>query len=1375
MMKKLLLLWCCYCIAPAIHLLACEGNPPTYLSFIENKGQWQAPIQYQVELNNARLYLENNRLTYLLMHTDDINTIHEAHHTGNDLSNFALRCHAYHVNFLNANSVVPTATCQETRYNNYYLGSDPTHWKSHVGIFNQTDYTNIYNGIDMRLYGEDGRIKYDFIVAANANPQQIRLQYEGVDNISIQQKNLHIQTSVNTLIELQPYVYQYINGQLTEVAAEYVLNGNELSFHFPNGYNTNYELIIDPEIVFATYTGSTTDNWGFTATYDNDGHLYAGGSIFTGAGYPTTVGAFQVNFGGGEAASYGAGNDIGITKFTPDGSNLVFSTYLGGSRDEIPESLIVDKDGNLIVLGACGSNNYPTTTGAIDQTFNGGQNITVNSIGFTFGTDLIITKFNPDGTALLASTYLGGIFNDGLNTAAGMRFNYADEGRGEVQVDNQGNIYVVSTTQSPDFPTTDGTFQPEWVNDQDGVLCKLNPQLSQMIWGTYIGGTADDAAYSVKFDTEGYLYACGGTNGTNFPTTTGTLHPNFMGGTADGWVAKISPDGSQLVAATYIGTSNYDQSYFIDLDADNNVYITGQTAGGNYPVSPAGVYSNPNSGNFIHKLNDNLNATLFSTVIGNGSGQPNLSPSAFLVDKCNKIFLSGWGGNVNGGVFGSTTTGIPTSPGAFQTTTDGSDFYFLVLEPNATALHYATFFGANGGTGEHVDGGTSRFDKEGRIYQAVCAGCGSSDLFPTTPGAWSNTNNSSNCNLGAIKFDFEVAPVTADFVPPLPACAPYTVDFENLSVNADDYIWNFGDGSPTTTVVNPSHTFDNPGNYSVQLIAIKPGTCNGQDTISYNVQVASNSTIAITNAQVCAGDSPIQLQAAQSGGTWSGVGVSTNGLFSPEGLSAGEYTVNYSVPTNIPGCVAEGQGTVTIYPTPTISQTTPTAYLYDGTNSFAFDIVVSGYNESFVLSGDFSGTANNNETLTLSHSNNADSYTLVATGIISGCTTQLLILPPPCNADAGTMPPAEQIVCHNGTVSATTIGEFLEPDMVLGYIMHTNDNNQAGTIVGSNSNGTFTFADLNNAQYNQTYYISAVVGYPDTNGLPSINDPCTVVAAGTPVVFLSPIQLVINEDCDWSVGDYTITVFPQGGLPQYDPTANYTLSGTIEETLPFGQSASVVFTSSQTPNNYSFNLNDDLGCNTARAADFPICLKTPIELLNFVGKVQDNGNLLSWTTASETNNHYFSLQRSTDGNSFKDIQQIMAIGNSFTERSYSYLDATPPLATAYYRLLQTDLSGKQTDLGVVVLQRHSATDMALQVAPIPAKDLLFINFVSQSHEAMLQLYNTNGQMVLQQQYQHLVPNNWQSLQLSIEQLPRGIYFLQLQDTHQNSLVKVVKQ
>ncbi|HNL08315.1 MAG TPA: hypothetical protein PKH93_12140, partial [Chitinophagales bacterium] len=142
MMKKLLLLWCCYSIAPTLHLLACEGNPPTYLSFIENKGQWQAPIQYQVELNNARLYLENNRLTYLLMHTDDINTIHEAHHTGADLSNFALRCHAYHVNFVNANNVVPAATCQETRYNNYYLGSDPARWKSHVGIFNQTDYTN---------------------------------------------------------------------------------------------------------------------------------------------------------------------------------------------------------------------------------------------------------------------------------------------------------------------------------------------------------------------------------------------------------------------------------------------------------------------------------------------------------------------------------------------------------------------------------------------------------------------------------------------------------------------------------------------------------------------------------------------------------------------------------------------------------------------------------------------------------------------------------------------------------------------------------------------------------------------------------------------------------------------------------------------------------------------------------------------------------------------------------------------------------------------------------------------------------------------------------------------------------------------------------
>ena len=208
-----------------------------------------------------------------------------------------------------------------------------------------------------------------------------------------------------------------------------------MRFSFPEGYDTTKELIIDPEIVFATYTGATTDNWGFTATYDEAGHLYAGGASF-GVGYPTTVGAFQEEFAGGDLAGPFQ-TDIGISKFSTDGSDLIYSTYLGGGdSNEMPHSMFVSDDNELVVLGSTGSNEYPTTDNAFDTSFNGGNPFSgANNIQYTNGADIVVARFSTDGSDLVASTYLGGSGDDGLNLAADLTFNYADEARGEVFLD----------------------------------------------------------------------------------------------------------------------------------------------------------------------------------------------------------------------------------------------------------------------------------------------------------------------------------------------------------------------------------------------------------------------------------------------------------------------------------------------------------------------------------------------------------------------------------------------------------------------------------------------------------------------------------------------------------------------------------------------------------------------------------------------------------------------------------------------------------------------------------------------------------------------------------------------------------------------------
>src|SRR5690606_21696571 len=241
-------------------------------------------------------------------------------------------------------------------------------------------------------------------------------------------------------------------------------------------------LIIDPTLIFSTYSGSFADNFGFTATYDSKGYLYSGGNVFA-LGYPTTVGAFQVSYGGGNI-------DVAITKYDVTGTNLIYSTYLGGNGSEIPHSLVVNNYDELFVFGTTGSANFPVSANAYDQTFNGGTNITGVGMGFVYpnGCDIFITRFNVAGTAIQASTYLGGSGNDGINVAGGLKANYADESRGEIDIDKLNYIYLATTTSSTNFPVSPNAFQTTYGGGtQDGLVAKMDNNLTTVLFASYIG------------------------------------------------------------------------------------------------------------------------------------------------------------------------------------------------------------------------------------------------------------------------------------------------------------------------------------------------------------------------------------------------------------------------------------------------------------------------------------------------------------------------------------------------------------------------------------------------------------------------------------------------------------------------------------------------------------------------------------------------------------------------------------------------------------------------------------------------------------------------------------------------------------------------
>jgi len=803
------------------------------LRFEENKNQCSPVVCFKTDLlHNEKLFLEKNAFTYLFVNGDDLEQLH--HHWlgakgGN--ANGTVHYHAFKASFVNSNPLVDIqASDAFPEYRNYFLGNDPGKWAPGVKLYANLDYKALYPGIDMHLHSSDYNLIYDFVVQPGASPASIQINYTGASSVYLSGGMLHLETTLGTVTEQQPFAYQLVNGKKKKVNCRYVLHGTTLGFEFPSGYDQQQPLIIDPTLICSTFTGSIADNWGYTATYDAQGNIYSSG-IASGPGYPLTVGAFQNTFGGGGSGGNQYPFDISITKYNPTGTALIYSTYLGGSDNEQPQSIVVDAAGDLVLMGRSYSSDFPVTATAFQKVKSGGA-------------DIVVTKFNPAGTILLGSTYIGGKGEDGVNITAdwgiwtSLKYNYGDDGRSDIATDNSGNCYIASSTQSSNFPITPGAYQTAFAGGtQDGCVFKLDNTLSHLLWSTYLGGNGDDACYGLALSAGNSVYVTGGTASTNFPTTAGALHTSYLGGPCDGFVAHLDNTGASLQQSTFVGTTGYDQSFFVQLDRNDNVYLYGQTGAG-YLVTP-GTYSNPNSGQFIHKLNPGLSATVYSTVFGTGKGMPDISPSAFLVDTCENVYTSGWGGACIPVGQNGNTTGLPVTGNAFQQTTDGCDFYFFVLKKNATSLWYATFFGGPGGTDEHVDGGTSRFDKDGVIYQAVCAGCGGNPGFPTTPGAWSTTNNSSNCNNAVVKMAFELVNLhaVAKVAPSDTICAEGTIQFVNNSIGAHNYLWNFGDGSAKDTATAPAHTYSTPGTFTVSLLALDSASCKIADSAHLVVHV----------------------------------------------------------------------------------------------------------------------------------------------------------------------------------------------------------------------------------------------------------------------------------------------------------------------------------------------------------------------------------------------------------------------------------------------------------------------------------------------------------------------------------------------------------
>lgn len=842
---------------------------------IENKGQWPEGVLFQTNMHGGKLWVQQRKMIF---HLQDFSAMERAHAMKDPtFHGDKIKETLVHLNFLGSNETNNIEKKKPTKfYYNYFKGNDPKKWASDVHGYETAILYDLYNGIDLKISGFSDEMKYEFLLQPKVKPELIQLNYCGQKSISIDNKgNLVLSTELGKIMEQKPYAYQIINGKEVKVKCQFKLEGSNVTFDLGK-YDENYLLVIDPVLIFGTYDGANSDNFGMTATYGHDGTAYSAGTVF-GNDYPNPdplVYDINSNFTT-ISGNYGI-TDVFISKYSADGTQMIWGTFLGGGDSfigtETAHSMICDSQDNVYLFGATSSYDFPITSGAYDNTHNGGNtsynaNFYYNGVYFqNLGTDIYVAKLSADGHTLIGSTFVGGSENDGVsynvsdlpygNTAnyTGLNSNYGDQSRGEIMLDANNNILVASSTKSTDFPTANA-FQNTNNGGQDGVIFKLAANFQNLLFSSYYGGSLDDACFSVKLDANENVIFAGGTKSTDLAGTAGGYQASYGGGTTDGYVVKLNSSGSSIIQSSYVGMSQYDQVFFVEIDRLDNVFLLGQSTGGTFPIFNA-AYSNGTSSNFIIKLNPQLTNNLASTRFGNGLTNIEISPAAFLVDVCGNIYVSGWGGSVLGGA--TPLNNMPVTTDAFRATPpNGFDFYLIVIKRDFAGLLYGTYIGGTQAS-EHVDGGTSRFDKDGIVYQSVCGGCGAFSDFPTTPGAWSATNNSNNCNNIIYKFDTEVVPVANFQADQTQGCSNFTATLDNSSSQGDEYLWDFGNGNVDSVTFNPIVTYTTPGTYTINLY-VTDSVCLLTDTARITITVLDSITINLPDTFFICNNDPFTL------------------------------------------------------------------------------------------------------------------------------------------------------------------------------------------------------------------------------------------------------------------------------------------------------------------------------------------------------------------------------------------------------------------------------------------------------------------------------------------------------------------------------------
>lgn len=604
-----------------------------------------------------------------------------------------------HLSWRGTNShIQPEGRGNLSSYSSYFIGNDPQKWQMHVSQFSEVWYPHIYPGIDLVYYGHKGRLEYDLVVSPGANPNQIRFAVNRPDKRSgahlSADGDLVLSNADRELVFRRPLFYQGKScsreyGSYSEQSGCKKIDGGGFrlhhgsrasglfSFRIPE-YDHSQPLIIDPAVLFSTYLGGSAGDGVDSLVVDSKGYIYLYGDTSS-FDFPVTSGAYQTHL----ASPPDAGStDAFVTKLSPDGSQILWSTYLGGSNSENPKGIAIDAADNVWVTGQTWSNDFPVispfqaqthsyATGYVSKlsadgskllysTYLGGSSMdfpfglvldaneepivtgvtdsfdfpVVNALQPSHGAgisgDAFITKFSADGSSLVFSTYLGGPNEDDSTGIA---------------LDPSGNIYVAGTAGTG-FPTTPGGFQPACVSTQYvcSFIAKISASGQTLSYSTYL---SDALIAGIAVNSSGNAFVTGDADSA-FQTTPGAFQPHLGGGglvkDPDAFVTEMDPTGTSTVYSTYLGGGSYEHGYAITLDSANNAYVTGQTDSPDFPLQAplqTIIYGGVPAV-FVSEFNNAGSALLFSTFWAGGApGYGGQQGIAIAVDGLGNIIAAG--------------------------------------------------------------------------------------------------------------------------------------------------------------------------------------------------------------------------------------------------------------------------------------------------------------------------------------------------------------------------------------------------------------------------------------------------------------------------------------------------------------------------------------------------------------------------------------------------------------------------------------------------------------------------------------------------------------------------------------------------------------